>query len=314
MTAPAYRISELATWQRCRWQWQYAYQLRAARPQADSNYKAHYLAIGTAIHRGIEVGMLKAGSPVEAALQSLELQLGEGAARYAPGVERAIKSIPAVLWEKAVPQVEDEYAVLYHHEFNYDHIIAIIGGRASYKDVGWVARSEGKLEELRAIGDRDDIIIYGHPDIWWKDEDGITILDYKSSSETDYDKLHAYDIFNLQLDYYGVLLHDLLKLQGFTVPPIYKQHVLISTAGKDAIVGQPKLLDGFRDDRRQLMLGIASEITTLPLLPSPSTYCAMCEFRSIDEIRLTGGDWRGKIRAWSVWAEAFRLTKEQSGI
>ena len=86
MSAPAYRVSELATWQRCRWQWQYAYQLKAARPQTDGNYKAAYLAIGTAIHKGIEVGMLQAGDPLQAALHSLELQLGDGAKRYAAGV------------------------------------------------------------------------------------------------------------------------------------------------------------------------------------------------------------------------------------
>ena len=191
--------------------------------------------------------------------------------------------------------MEGEYAVLYRQDRT---IFDVLGE--------WEARSEGPLDELKSIGGTGDIIIYGHPDIWWKDDDGITILDYKSSSETDYDKLHAYDIFNMQLDYYGVLLHDVLRLQGYDELPIYKQHVLISTAGKVAIEGQPKLLDKFRDERRQLMLGIASEITTLPLLPSPSTYCAMCEFRSIDEVRLTGGDWRGKIRAWAVWAEAFR--------
>ena len=244
------RVTEIGVLQACRLKWEYKYIKKLKRPE--SAMSAGRMAQGTAIHHGIEVGMLTGADPVEAALAKLEELTGRPE-RFTTGVRTAIAGVPKSMWQAPRPQVEDFLEVTYY---------------------------EG-----------NGVIIAGRPDFWLVTPEGdIEITDFKSTSSDEGSRLEAYEVFDWALLYYGVLVHDLLALEGHEPPPIYTRHIVLSTRGKHAI-GAPKLLAGRRLTQvREHMVALALEVGTLPIIPTWSPIgCKWCEFADLDILRATGG-------------------------
>ncbi|HHT9130868.1 MAG TPA: PD-(D/E)XK nuclease family protein [Candidatus Tripitaka californicus] len=258
-------VTEIAVWRECRWRHELHYEQRLQLipdPERDNNY----LVSGSAVHFGIEYGIHSGGieAAITAARTYLESHAGE-TARLMPGVERAILGVPAELWTIPLPQTEGVVEVRYNQE-------------------------------------ADPFTVVGIPDHWyWKEEEGVFITDYKSTSKDEIDRLDRYEVWNLQLPFYGVLINDWWEGRGRgAAPPVYLRHAVLSTRGKHAI-GAYKLLTLQRLRlARNVMLRAAYEIVESReqsfLDAAPSGGCAFCDYEHLCTAYLTGADVRGVCR------------------
>ena len=257
---PTIRVTSLSTWQECR----YKYHLSASglRPRpGDSSGLSPQLS-GTAIHFGIEAGLLwhrdeavnvtidRRATAHKAADTYLDRLGGD---RYRQGVHTAIDGVPTEVWETINPQSEQRYSIEY-----------------------------------------DTFILTGKPDLWTYSEDAIIITDFKSTSKDEQDRLQKLQLFNMQPRYYGVLLTAWLVSQGREPPPVYTRHLVLSTRGKHAY-GQPQLLSehGWRQ-AQDMMLRIGREIAASGeisfLDATVSGSCAWCEYQDLCTGHLTDAD------------------------
>ena len=251
---PIIRVTSLSTWQECR----YKYHLNTSGlwlRLGDSSGLSPQLS-GTAIHFGIEAGLLAAPgrNKVSVATEAANTYLDRlGGDRYRQGVYTAIQGVPPEVWETVNPQSEQRYSVEY-----------------------------------------DTFILTGKPDLWTYSEDAIVITDFKSTSKDEQDRLQKLQLFNMQPRYYGVLLIAWLVSQGREPPPVYTRHLVLSTRGKH-VYGVPQLLSewGWRQ-AQDMMLRIGREIAasekTSFLDATVSGSCTWCEFQDLCVGHLTGAD------------------------
>ncbi len=267
------RISELDTWLRCKLLWKYQY-LDLREKITDPEEHSPRLS-GSAIHKGVEAMLLSEKNYRQIGTEALDsyLALYEGGGKYRAGGITALMGVPEELLGRADFVVEDEIEVYYTVE-------------------------------------GPPVTVYGHPDLWFHADGGITIVDFKSTSKDEWQKLSWYQTWNLQPRYYAVLLHDWLEEQGVIPPPFYFQHIILSTRGKHAVGAELPLLSEEMDQARSRMLYIAGQIAhaaeheTIGFKDAFfSSLCQSCDFAPVDEILLVGG------QVDSVFAE--RYTKRE---
>ena len=275
-------VTEVAVWRECRWRHEQHYEQRLQLipdPERDTNY----LASGSAIHFGIAYGLHQGkGDPVGAAVNAarayLESHVGE-TARLLPGVERAIEGVPQEVWDTVSPQTEGELVQEY-----------------------WRWEVDTDIS--------NSVTIVGVPDLWyWKEGEGIFITDYKSTSKDEQDRLEKYELWNMQLPFYGVLVTDYWAAKLDLYPPIYLRHLVLSTRGKHA-VGSYKLLTTARTKQaREMMVGAAFEIVGAReqsfLDAAPSFGCSFCDYERLCTAHITGADVAG------VRKESYRLRERR---
>lgn len=259
------RVTELDDWQTCRLAWWYKWRagLRPVKEAASSPAMS-----GRAVHFGIEAGLLKRTGPdgaVQAATMFLESK-GEGSARFAVGVETAIRGVPDYIWKLPLPQSEDE------------------------------------VEALSIDG---DVVFVGRPDVWWVDEDGLTVVDFKSTSSDEMNKQARYQMWNLQPRYYAVMLKEAGRVPQDL--PVYIHQMVLSTRGKHAI-GVPWLVPERLLDQAWGRMHDASRVirhaTTVTIAQAHlGAHCEWCDYAPIDEAILTGGD--------AEWVEKQQYTKRR---
>ena len=255
-------ITELEQFVTCRMEWYYAQKL-GLRPKPEEKTVSPTLS-GSAIHFGLEAGMNRGRgeNPVVVALNAATTFLeahGEGAGRYMKGAQQALLGVPENYWESE------------------NHV------------------SEQKIEVDYEAPNGCLVQVVGKPDIWFHDENGIVIVDAKSSGKDEHERALAYQQWNLQVHYYSVLLEDWLTEQGKVVPPIYVKHTVLSTRGKH-FYGQPYLMGkNHREKIRQRMLRIAGEIASVHdqemdvFTDGRIEYmCKGCDFAELDTLALTG--------------------------
>lgn len=254
------RISELDTWLRCKLLWKYRY-LDQWEKVTDPEEHSPRLS-GSAIHKAIEAMLLSEKNQRQIGTEALDsyLALYEGGKKYRAGGITALMGVPDYLLGRADLVVEDEVEVYYTVE-------------------------------------GPPVTVYGHPDLWFHAEGGITIVDFKSTSKDEWQKLSWYQTWNLQPRYYAVLLHDWLKEQGKALPPFYTQHIIVSTRGKHALGTELLILPSEMDEARSRMLYIAGQIAhaaeheTIGFKDAFfSSLCQNCDFALVDEILLVGGE------------------------
>lgn len=141
-----------------------------------------------------------------------------------------------------------------------------------------------------------DVIVRGRPDLWWYDGDSIHIVDFKSTSKDEVDKLARYQMWNMQPRRYGVLVRDSLN-RPF---PVYTRHIMLSTRGKH-IEGRPLLLTEpllvkVQREMQIIAWQIAVQGTEAP--PHYGSHCGFCDYNTICEVQLTGGNIDDIIRTW----------------
>lgn len=261
-------VSELLDWQRCRLLWYYKY-ARRLQTKPDDN-KTTPQRSGQAIHFGIESGMLAptGADKLSTALSAARLYLEEYGAydsgRFWNGVESGIRGVPVDFWEAERPQVEDTLTVTYD-----------ISG--------------------------SPVTVVGRPDHWLYSNDAIVITDYKSTSKDEAGLLTKLEIWNMQVRYYAVLIHDWLVSLNKHVPPVYTRHMILSTRGKHAY-GCPKLLSpsdmnfsrkSMQDTAEAIMRGSTGDLSDGSYMMS----CEWCDFGPIDIVGLTGGNRESIIEA-----------------
>lgn len=283
------RVTELEEWQKCRGKHAFRYEHNMRRPPDDMNESAGRMASGSAVHHGIEVGLHGLGDPVEAAVDYLRDLVGpEKAHKFEKGLATAIAGFPEDAWTRPNPQTEIQYEVVYYND----------GGV-------WTPTNDEKLiKKYEGFAYADPVMVAGKPDCWWYDDEGdIQLVDFKTSAKIDDDKLLLYEVFNRQLYRYAVLINDDFALQGVDCPPIYVTHYLLGTQGKH-LFGQPKPVTKKRMNLiRQDMASLADEVGSLPLTYSESVMCGYCDYRTVCEVRLTGGDIRDMISEWGKRGE-----------
>jgi hypothetical protein len=250
-------VSELEQWVECPLKWYYSHVRRLrAKPDPEAFNPG---ASGTAIHKGVEAGLLRAPGtqPRRVAMDAIQTYLEvSGGGRYLRGAEAAISGVPDELWNREAPQAEDQLEVEY------------------------------------PLGE-EKLLVVGRPDLWYRDGDSLVIVDFKSTAKDEHDRLLTYQTWNMQVRYYAVMLHDTLA-RGM---PVYTRHVVLSTRGKHA-VGAPYLVSpGMLNETRDRMLELALAISNRPTdeglvrIAHYSRACPIiCDYAPIDEIRLTGGN------------------------
>lgn len=274
-------VTELDQWQVCRMKWYYAQRL-GLRPRPEEAGVSPTLS-GSAIHFGLEAGLgrVAGANPMVAALEGAFTYLeahGVGGARYKKGVQAALLGVPEEYWTNTAHVAEEKLEVDYDGEV-----------------IGW-----------------SDVTMVGKPDIYFYNDNSITIVDAKSSSKDEADRALAYQQWNMQPHYYAVLLEDHFLANNWEVPPIYIKHTILSTRGKH-FYGAPYLVGvKHRIKIRERMLKLASEIAMeghgRPLdvfTDGRIEYmCKMCDFESLDALALTGRDTESMI-------EEMYTTREQ---
>ena len=277
------RISELDTWLRCKLLWKYQY-LDQWEKITDPEEHSPRLS-GSAIHKGVEAMLISEKNQRQIGTEALDsyLALYEGGQKYRAGGITALMGVPDELLGRADLVVEDEV------EVSYPYLV-------------------GAGEHSAAP--KVPVTVYGHPDLWFHADGGITVVDFKSTSKDEWQKLSWYQTWNLQPRYYAVLLHDWLKERGVIPPPFYTQHIILSTRGKHAAGTELLILPSEMDEARARMLYIAGQIAhaaeheTIGFKDAFfSSLCQSCDFAPVDEILLTGG------QVDSVFAE--RYTKRE---
>lgn len=254
ITKPVIRVTELSTWQECH----YKYHLSASglrlRPQESSGLSPQMS--GTAIHFGIEAGLLAASGRDKATVAhaAANVYLDRfGADRYRAGVHTAIDGITPEIWATQEPQAEQRIFMEY-----------------------------------------DTFILTGKPDLWTYSADAIDIIDFKSTSKDEQDRLDKMQLFNMQPRYYGVLLTAWLVVQGREAPPVYTRHIVLSTRGKH-VYGAPHLVtDSMWRVAQAMILKIGHAIVAQQAVTfvdaTIGSHCVWCEFQDICVGHLTGAD------------------------
>lgn len=254
MTKPTIRVTSLSTWQECRYKYHLSTTGLRLKPGEGSGLSPQ--TSGTAIHFGIEAGLLAAAESDRraVAVQAADTYINRlGGDRYRQGVYTAIQGVPQEVWDTVNPQSEQRITVEY-----------------------------------------DTFILTGKPDLWTYSEDAIVITDFKSTSKDEQDRLQNMQLFNMQPRYYGVLLTAWLVGQGREPPPVYTRHLVLSTRGKH-VYGAPQLMSVDLWQKSASMMMLAAEdiaasgrIGFLEASVSPS--CAWCDYQDICVSHLTGAD------------------------
>ena len=251
-------VTELSEWQECPQRWRYARVLGLRRKPGDT---ASPLISGSAIHAGIEGGLLLGKDRAMEAANSYLAQYGPAAEKYVAGASRALGCVPEHLWSIHNPQAETPLSVVYQ-----------------------------PTADIR-------VEMRGRPDCWYyKDDVGLVIWEFKSTSSDEVSRLEQYTLWNMQPRYYAVLLLDTLAKDL----PVYTAHAVLSTRGKGA-VGEPTLLPKSQiKHARSHMLDIAVRVASARIdptlvVPHYGFHCNWCEFAPIDEGVLTGADTQGII-------------------
>lgn len=254
VSKPTIRVTSLSTWQECRYKHHLSRGGWRLRPTASSGLSPQMS--GTAIHFGIEAGLLAAPgrNRVAVAVESANAYLDHlGGDRYRQGVYTALQGVPQEVWDTVNPQSEQRITVEY-----------------------------------------DLFFLTGKPDLWTYTQDAIIITDFKSTSKDEQDRLEKMQLFNMQPRYYGVLLTAWLVSQGREPPPVYTRHLVLSTRGKH-VYGVPQLLSEAGQRRTQdMMLKIGHEIAAAKdisfLDATVSASCTWCEYQDLCVSHLTDGD------------------------
>ena len=262
------RVTELECWQQCAWKWYYRYVLKLERPPLSMMENSSPLVTGLATHFGIEAGLLGQDA-VESAWLKIDTELGERGKRFKPGVEKAINAVPAYVWERERPQVEGQIDIQY-------------------------GEGEGA------------VTISGKPDVWFMDDGGVEIIDFKTTSKKPSEVIASYEMWNQQIRYYAVLINDWLWMKGATQKPVYTKHIALTTKG-DCVEGKPKMLSRKQIKlHREHMVKIAQSVPSQdvklsdlqPAFSSRPVHCGSCEYQMIDELYLTHGDHESAIGKW----------------
>ena len=251
MSAKRVSITEMGVWQRCHLQWHYQYRLRLKSKTAVLN---PYMLSGSAVHFGIEAGLLLGPQAAEdAAVTYLKAEVGDKGERYVKGVSHALKGIPEWAWRVASPQSEMKLTI----------------------EVGQVT-------------------IVGKPDLWWVDDDGLHVVEFKSTSKNPSEKLREYERWNQQPWRYAVLLRAFLP--GLRDIQTGVKHVVLST-NEESVEGEEIPCTPARLRLvEETMVQLAQEVGIEPIVGVFEPFiCEGCNFADLDEVLLTGGDWRDKI-------------------
>lgn len=179
------------------------------------------------------------------ALVALRRYGEETAAKYERGVLTALGGVPEWVWGVKLPQTEMKLEVVYGEE----------------------------------------VTVVGKPDLWYLDDEGIHVVEFKTSGTDERARLERYETWNPQPLRYLALLSRVLPLSY----PTYSRHILLSTRGRHA-VGEEELVSKERlVEVEREMVEIACEVGMLPLSPHwLGGGCDWCEFRSVDEVRFKG--------------------------
>lgn len=266
-------ITEIEDWQTCRMKWYYKYVMKL-RPQPNDAMGPQ--VSGMAIHKGIEVALLTAK--------------------------------PAQRPSAAVAAAKTFLA-------SYGEDIAGRFGRGVETALGGVILWNLDLpqSEARYEVSYGDFSVVGRPDVWWYDGVGIHVVDFKSTSKDEDDRLYKLQTWNMQPRYYAVLVADWLAQQphdpavSYDKIPIYTNHHVLSTRGHHAYgVEQPvhQHLGSLRMALRERAWQVAQDKERAQHIPpnfwgdaSVGVHCAWCDFAAIDEMHLTGGDVEDIIRS-----------------
>lgn len=152
------------------------------------------------------------------------------------------------------------------------------------------------VQEDRLEVKYDATSVIGKPDLYYLDDDGLFIVEFKTTSSDEEERLDRYEMWNPQLRFYAVLLHDYLTQLGKPVPPIYTHHILLSTRGRPAL-GVPTLMrNKALEEWRGLMVELANEVGRGTIMPHYSEMgCSWCDYGIVCLARLSGMDEEGVI-------------------
>ena len=266
MTNLRVSVTELDTWLECKVKWYYSWKL-GLRPVADEEDGVSPLISGRTVDFGVQAGLLR-----EPGQDALSVAFRAAALYLAQHGEKATKYIRGV-----------EAAISGMPQAMWD----VVSPQSQHKmEIPW-----------------GPVTFVGKPDLWYMTENGIYIVDFKSTSKDEWERLLLMQTTNLQPQIYAVLLNEWLLNQGKTVPPLYATHLVLSTRGKHAY-GVPRLvspehisaLSGRIDSVVAEMVRMADPLAAMS--PVERLYnhgrisyaCRGCDFFAIDEGGLTGAD------------------------
>jgi len=138
-----------------------------------------------------------------------------------------------------------------------------------------------------------DLEVRGKPDLYGLLPDSqILVIDFKTTASKGYqwsNKLQVESTFNLQLPFYAVLLSDYYHTD------VLYQHIIVGTEKRgQAWVEEPKLIGPILEQIRKLLIEKGESVGNTTA-PSEGWHCLYCPYHTIDEVRLTGGDWEYEI-------------------
>ena len=159
--------------------------------------------------------------------------------------------------------------------------------RALEATPSWLWEVEVPQVELKLEVQLGGHVVVGKPDLWWVDKDGAFVVEFKSTSDDPSRKLEDYQpLGNPQPLRYAVLVDKYLEGKL----PVYVMHLILSTRGKVCEGAWYPVSRSVLEREEKEMVEIVGRMERAPLWHR-SWACGRCEFKEIDEVRVTGGEW-----------------------
>lgn len=245
-------VSQVTAWLACRLKWEYRY-----REELAKDGEGELQSSGKAIHAAV-AALLTGMSGVEGLPAVVEHSLRrsfEGREdreakvnRYLPGALRAVGRVPSA---------------------------DLLGAGI------WAVETP-----IEGSWDDGNLIIWGKPDFFIVNEDGVFITELKSTSDTDRVPLD-YLLYNPQHRYYSVILRQI-----YPDLPVYVRYIVVYTGktGPTMMESSWLMKTEMLDRTEREMVTAGREVGSLPILPNYGLPCNWCDYRQLCLLTITGGD------------------------